>query len=86
MDEAEKARRMDSLRFQIDELERAQLVPGEEETLLERRSLLRNGEKYLAALAGADGCLSGGDEGAAQCPPCGTPRRPSTACAPSART
>ena len=63
MDEAEKARRMDSLRFQIDELERAQLVPGEEETLLERRSLLRNGEKYLAALAGAYGCLSGGDEG-----------------------
>lgn len=63
MDEAEKARRMDSLRFQIDELERAQLVPGEEETLLERRSLLRNGEKYLAALAGADGYLSGGDEG-----------------------
>ena len=32
MDEAEKARRMDSLRFQIDELERAQLVPGEEES------------------------------------------------------
>ena len=63
MDEAEKARRMDSLRFQIDELERAQLVPGEEETLLERRSLLRNGEKYLAALAGADYALSGGDEG-----------------------
>ena len=29
IDEAEKARRMDSLRFQIDELERAQLVPGE---------------------------------------------------------
>ncbi len=63
MDEAEKARRMDSLRFQIDELERAQLVPGEEETLLARRSLLRNGEKYLAALAGADCALSGGDEG-----------------------
>ena len=63
MDEAEKERRMDSLRFQIDELERAQLVPGEEETLLERRSLLRNGEKYLAALAGADCALSGGDEG-----------------------
>ena len=63
MDEAEKARRMDSLRFQIDELERAQLVPGEEETLLARRNILRNGEKYLAALAGADCALSGGDEG-----------------------
>ena len=39
MDEAEKARRMDSLRFQIDELERAQLVPGEEESLTERREV-----------------------------------------------
>ena len=63
MDEAEKARRMDSLRFQIDELERAELVPGEEEELLERRNLLRNGEKYLSALAGADYSLSGDDEG-----------------------
>ena len=63
MDEAEKARRMDSLRFQIDELERAQLVPGEEESLTERRDLLRNGEKYLSALSGADYCLNGGEEG-----------------------
>ncbi len=64
MDEAEKARRMDSLRFQIDELERAELVPGEEEDLRERgRELLRNGEKYLAALSGADYCLNGGEEG-----------------------
>ncbi len=62
MDEAEKARRMDSLRFQIDELERAELTAGEEEELTARRELLRNGEKYLAALSGADYCLSGGDE------------------------
>lgn len=64
MDEAEKARRMDSLRFQIDELERAELVAGEEEELTARRNLLRNGERYLSALAGADYCLSG-DDGAA---------------------
>ena len=63
MDEAEKARRMDSLRFQIDELERANLQPGEEEELTARRNLLRNGEKYLGALSGADYCLNGGDEG-----------------------
>jgi len=62
MDEAEKARKMDSLRFQIDELERAQLQSGEEEELLSRRNLLRNGEKYLSALSGADYCLSGDDE------------------------
>ena len=62
MDEAEKARRMDSLRFQIDELERAELVAGEEEELTARRNILRNGEKFLAALSGADWCLSGDDE------------------------
>ena len=64
MDEAEKARRVDSLHFQIDELERAQLVPGEEEELTARRTLLRNGEKYLSALDGADYCLSGDEEAA----------------------
>ena len=62
MNEAEKARRIDSLRFQIQELEKAELVPGEEEELLARRNLLRNGEKYLSALSGADGCLNGDDE------------------------
>lgn len=64
MDEAEKARRVDSLRFQIDELERAELQPGEEEELEARRNLLRNGEKYLAALTGADYCLNGDDDSA----------------------
>ena len=63
MDEAEKARRMDTLRFQIGELERAELMPGEEEELLQRRELLRNGEKYLSALSEADYALSGGEEG-----------------------
>lgn len=62
MDEAEKARRIDSLKFQISELERAELIPGEEEELHQRRELLRNGEKYLSALDGADYCLSGDDE------------------------
>lgn len=61
MDEAEKARQMDSLRFQINELERAELVPGEEEELNARRELLRNGEKYIAALSGADCRLNGDD-------------------------
>lgn len=64
MDEAEKARRMDSLRFQIGELERAELIPGEEDDLLARRNILRNGEKYISALSGADYCLSGDDDAA----------------------
>ena len=42
MDEAERARRVDSLRYQIAELERAELRPGEDEELTERRNLLRN--------------------------------------------
>ena len=62
MDEAEKARRVDSLRFQINELERAELVAGEEEELDARRNLLRNGEKYIDALSGADYALNGGDD------------------------
>lgn len=63
MDEAERARRMDSLRFQIGDLERAELQSGEEEELQERRNLLRNGEKYLSALQGADYCLNGSEDG-----------------------
>ena len=62
MDEAERERRLDSLRFQIDELERAELVAGEEETLTARRNLLRNAEKYLSALTRADYLLNGDDE------------------------
>ena len=64
MDEAEQARRVDSLRFQIDELERAELVAGEEEELNQRRNILRNGEKFMSALSGAEYCLFGDDENA----------------------
>ncbi len=63
MDEAEKERRMDSLKFQIGELERAKLQPGEEEALNQRRNLLRNGEKFVSAIQGALWSLTGGDEG-----------------------
>lgn len=63
MDEAEKARQVDSLKFQITELENADLQLGEEEELQKRRNLLRNGEKYMTAIQGADSCLNGDDEG-----------------------
>jgi len=63
MDESEKERRVDSLRFQIGELERAQLKEGEEEELNQRRELLRNSEKFMSAIEGALWSLSGGDEG-----------------------
>ena len=63
MDESEKERRMDSLTFQIQELEKANLKPGEEEALLQRRNLLRNSEKFMSAVQGAVWNLTGGDEG-----------------------
>ena len=62
MDEAEKARRADSLAFQIGELERAELQPGDEEALLERRNVLRNAEKLLSAVEGARLALSGDED------------------------
>ena len=63
MDEAEKARRVDTLQYQIEELRRAKLKCGEEEELSSRRGMLRNGEKFLDAVAGADYALNGDDSG-----------------------
>lgn len=63
MDEAEKARRVDTLQYQIEELRRAKLRPGEEEELTARRGMLRNAEKFLDAVAGADYALNGDDSG-----------------------
>ena len=63
MDEAEKERRVDTLRYQIEELRRAKLRPSEEEELNSRRGLLRNAEKFLSAAAEADYALNGDDNG-----------------------
>ncbi len=62
MDEAEKARKVDMLRHQIAELERAELRAGEEEELLARRNILRNGEKFTAAVSACDAYLNGGED------------------------
>ncbi len=62
MDEAEKARRVDTLTYQIDELERAELRSGEEEELTERRTILRNAERLTSAIDGAWQALTGGDD------------------------
>ncbi len=62
MDEAEKSRRIDTLRFQIQELERAKLVPGEVEALDERRALLRNSGKLTDAVEQAHLALSGDED------------------------
>lgn len=64
MDEAEKERLADSLRYKIDELEKAELKIGEEDELLARRDLLRNSEKLTEALDGAYSALYACDENA----------------------
>ena len=60
-DESERARRLDVLRFQIDEIERAEVGEGEEEELLEKRKRIRNTENILSALASAKSALEGYD-------------------------
>ena len=63
MDEGEKARRVDTLTYQIGELERAELKEGEEETLAQRRELLRNAGRLMDAVEVAWQALTGGDDG-----------------------
>ena len=50
MDQVEKERLSESLRYQIAELERAELKAGEKDSLVARRDLLRNSEKLTEAL------------------------------------
>ena len=59
MDESEKLRRMESLQYQIDELTKAHLRPGEEEELEARRKLMQNAEKLSDGLHEASACLDG---------------------------
>lgn len=63
MDEGEKARRMDTLAYQIEELERAQLREGEDEELSQRREVLRHAERLTDAVDGAWQALTGGEDG-----------------------
>lgn len=61
LDEQQTARRLDSIRYAITEIDRLQPLPGEEIELERERERLRHGEK-LAELAGViTSELSGGD-------------------------
>ncbi len=57
LDEAEKSRREDALRYRIQELEKAELRSGEEAELTERRDLLRHAEKLTEHLESAYAAL-----------------------------
>lgn len=61
-DEGEKARRLDLLRYQVNELETAEIRIGEIEELGQRRELLRNGEKIAAMMERVRILLSGDDD------------------------
>ena len=62
MDEGEKLRRMETLKYQIEEIEKAQLEAGEDEELESRRKLLQNSEKIASGLNDAVENLYGGDD------------------------
>lgn len=63
MNDAEKARRIDTLTYQIEELERAELQVGEDEELSARRDVLHHAERLTDAVDGAWQALTGGDDG-----------------------
>ena len=62
MDEGEKLRRMETLRYQIEEISKAGLEAGEDEVLEDRRKLLQNAEKLSSGMERAVECLYGGEE------------------------
>ncbi|MBQ8748501.1 MAG: DNA repair protein RecN [Oscillospiraceae bacterium] len=62
MDEGEKLRRMETLRFQIEEISKAELEPDEDAQLESRRKILQNGEKLSDAMNAATASLYGDDD------------------------
>ena len=62
MDESEKLRRMETLRFQIEDISKADLKAGEDEELEARRKVLQNAEKLSDGIHAAVESLYGGDD------------------------
>ena len=60
-DEAEKARQIDILTFQIDELQKAEITPGEWDELKAKRTEILNIEKISDGFRNANDALSGGE-------------------------
>lgn len=58
-DETERSRRIELLRYQIDEIQAADIQEGEEELLLSKRNKIANLEKIITALQEASQALSG---------------------------
>ncbi|MGE4277812.1 MAG: DNA repair protein RecN [Lawsonibacter sp.] len=67
MDESERSRRVDTLQYQIRELERADLKPGEDEKLDARKKVLRSAGKLMDAIQAANDALSGSEDSQGAC-------------------
>jgi DNA repair protein RecN (Recombination protein N) len=63
--EKEKAQRLDYLRYQVEEIERARLRPGEEEELRAQSEILKNSQRLAAAAQEAEELLYSGEAPAA---------------------
>ena len=62
VDDAEKERRMDMLRYQIEELENASVTVGETESLKQRRERIVNAERVEQALRAVSAMIGGGED------------------------
>lgn len=62
MDESEKLRKMEMLKYQIAEIEKAELTAGEDQELEERRKLLQNAERISNGMNEAVESLYGSDD------------------------
>ena len=62
MDEGEKQRKLDLLRYQTQEIEAAELQQGEEEELEEQRSKIHHSQQIIDSLGAAYNALQGGDD------------------------
>lgn len=62
VDEAMKARQIDLLSYQIDELTKADIKIGEKDELIARRKIINNSQKLMSALNEAYCAISGGED------------------------
>ncbi|MEG1426381.1 MAG: AAA family ATPase, partial [Oscillospiraceae bacterium] len=62
VDEAQKERRIDLLQYQIEEIEAAEIMPGERELLSKRRNFIRNSENVARCVLAAKAILNGDEE------------------------
>lgn len=66
IDESTKAQKIDLLTYQIDELEKARIIPGERAELTDRKTLINNSQRVIESLNYAYEALKG-DNGAVDC-------------------